>query len=126
MLVRVLVLGIEKVVVSAKLEGEVEDVEEKQDNGGSTRQSEDALVLIPEAALVKDGRQLHPTIGQLIPCRVAEVETYDSGDDEGGRRECHERAGSLCCSRRKDLLCTVASWTAMDDTTKQEAHAHHQ
>jgi hypothetical protein len=126
LLVRVLVLGIKKVAVSTKLEDEVEDVEEKQYDGGSVRQSEDALVLVPEAALVKDGRQLYSTISQLVPCRAAKVETYDSGDDERGRRECHERAGSLCCSRRKDLLCTIAGWAAMDDTTKQEAHAHHQ
>ena len=85
MLVRVLALGIEKVAVSTKLEDEVEDVEEKQDDGGSARQSEDALVLVPEAALVKDGRQLYPTISQLVTCSAAKAETYGSGYDERGR-----------------------------------------
>jgi hypothetical protein len=55
----VLVLGIEKVAVGAKLEDEVKDVEEKKNDGGSARQSKDALILVPRAALVKDSVQLH-------------------------------------------------------------------
>lgn len=62
----VLVLRVEEVAVGAKLEDEVENVEEKENDGSSSRQSEDALILIPRAALVKNSIQLYQRLVGLF------------------------------------------------------------
>lgn len=53
-----LILGIEKVAVRAKLEEEVHDVEDEQDDGGAARKGEDALGLVLGAVLVENSVQL--------------------------------------------------------------------
>lgn len=51
-------LGIEQVAVGAKLEDEVEDVEQEKDDGGATGQDEDAVRLVFGAVLVEDRVEL--------------------------------------------------------------------
>lgn len=57
-LLSILVLGIEQVAVGAKLENEVQDVEQEENNGGSAGEGENALHLVFGATLVKNSVEL--------------------------------------------------------------------
>lgn len=52
--------------------------------------------------------------------------TYGSRNDKRSRRESHHRASRLRSSRGEALLSTMARFATVDDTAKQEAHAHDQ
>lgn len=118
----VLVLGIEEVAVGSELENEVEDVKSEKNDSGTARECKNALGLLLGATLIENSIELE----KLVKFSNGGISTYSSGDDERGRRQGHERASRLGCSRRKDLLASVARLASVNDTAEQEAHSHHQ
>lgn len=53
-----LALGVKEVAVGAKLEDEVEDVEEEENDGGAAGEGEDGAVYLVRAGLFHDGVEL--------------------------------------------------------------------
>jgi hypothetical protein len=100
--------GIEKIAVSSELENKVQNIKQKEDNGSSAGQNQDAsgLLITITDALVQNGVQLRSSVSKILPAieRRHVRKTYCSRDDEGSGRQGHERAGSLCNRSGEALL----------------------